>query len=392
MNAVSKGFSFQSSKIKNKTSIKIRSINSARNTVINNVVETFQKHDIFPEYIELWYIKGRDKKVKSLYIVNCIIDSILDKDEVESLKNDFERYLHKYIKPMSVFDIVGPSMIGPSSSHTAGANKIGQIARNIIIAKTKTDKSTVKSIGVKLLGSFRDTGPGHYTPSALGGGLHGLPPDHPQMLQHGDPVFMNKNGIDFIDFKTSFAGYKKGLIEEESKYANENNNNIAEIIVNTSKGAYTITGFSIGGGNVEVRYIDNRLSIPLTGKEEFFYHDCKIITPAEAKKTTNAAIIPPIVIVSKSAKPNFVMPFNSFEELNKYLKKENKDLIDVILDVEKNLQGTSTEETLIKVAEYWRIMKASVKKGIKSHELSLLKLTGKDANKIHKYVKKQPMQ
>jgi L-serine dehydratase len=384
-----KSFLFRSNSKNNRTSIVLKSINSAKNTVINNVIETFNKHNVFPDYMELWYIKGHDKKVKSLYIINCTINSILSKSEIQSLQNDFERYLHKYIKPMSVFDIVGPSMVGPSSSHTAGANKIGHIARNIIIAKTKADKSKVKSIQVKLLGSFRDTGPGHYTPSAIGGGLHGLAPDHPQMIQHGDPAFLMDQGIDFEEFKASFSGYKKGTIEEEARYKNENNNNIAEIIVDSDKGKYTITGFSIGGGNVEVRYLDNRLSLPLSGKEEFYYHDGKIIKPNEAKKLENAVLIPAITAISTQDKSNFVMPYNSFEELTTYLKKENKNLIDVILEVEFNLQGTKPDETLLKVAEYWRIMKASVKKGIKSKELSMLKLTGKDAGKINKFIKKR---
>ncbi len=387
----SKGFLFQTEVFQNRTSVTIKSINSAKSTVINNVIETFQKHNIFPIYMELWYIKGRDKKVKSLYIVNCTISEVIQNNELQSLHNDFERYLHRYIKPMSVFDIVGPSMVGPSSSHTAGANKIGQIARNIIKAKTKFDKAKVLSVEVKLLASFRDTGPGHYTPSAIGGGLYGLAPDHPQMIQQGDPAFLNEHGIDFDDFTASFSGYKKGTPDEELKYKNENNNNIAEIIVETESETYTITGFSIGGGNVEVRYLVNRLGTPLTGKEDFYYHNGIIVNPVEARKFDNPELIPSIVSVSKNANSKYLIPFNSFEELSQYLKKENKKLIDVVLDVEANLQGNTTEDTMLKVAEYWRVMKASVKKGIKSRELSLLKLTGKDALRINKYVKKSPL-
>lgn len=389
MKECEKGFLFQHQSNSNTTVITLKSINSAKNTVINNVVETFQKHNIFPVYMELWYIKGRDKKVKSLYIVNCTFDVTISKSEIQSLHDDFERYLHRYIKPMSIFDIVGPSMVGPSSSHTAGANKIGQIARNIIIAKSKVDNEKVKSVGVKLLASFRDTGPGHYTPSAIGGGLWGLPPDHPEMIQHGDPVFLQENGIDFDDFTATFSGYKKGLKEEEQKYLSENNNNIAEIIVETQSGNYTITGFSIGGGNVEVRYIDDRLSIPLTGKEEFYYANNQLIKPSEANKFKEAVKIPAIVNISGKSKQNYIMPFNSFEELSQYLRKEKKRLIDVVFEVENNLQGTTPEETLRQAAEYWRIMKASVKKGIRSNDYSLLKLTGKDANRINRFAKKR---
>ncbi len=387
MNASEKGFLFNSELLNGQTVVTVQSINSAKSTVITNVTETFKKHNIFPVYTELWYIKAKDKKIKSLYIIKSIIDKELKDSEIRSLNNDFERYLHRYIKPMSVFDIVGPAMVGPSSSHTAGANKIGQIARSIISARATFEKSPVKSITVRLLASFRDTGPGHYTPSALGGGLCGLPPDHPQMLQHGDPSFLLEHGINFGTFTAKFAGYKRGTLEQEQKYKNESNNNIAEIIVETDTLTYTITGFSIGGGNVEVRYMDTRLEHPLTGREQYYYHNGNIITGTDAGKVDAAVPIAPILSLSKLQKSHYNMPYNSFEELLSYLKNEGITLMQTIFDVEYNMQGTNADENLLKTAELWRIMKAAVKKGIKSKELSLLKLTGKDASKLHKYTK-----
>lgn len=381
-----KDFIFQS-KTDRYTSIVIKSINSAKATVIRNVIETFQRHNIFPDYMELWYIKERDKKVKSLYLVNCIFNQVLPKAELQSLHDDFERYLHRYIKPMSVFDIVGPSMVGPSSSHTAGANTIGRIARNIIVAKAQFYNEPVTSIEVKLLASFRDTGPGHYTPSAIGGGLWGLAPDHPQMLQHGDPAFLAEHGIDFGDFTAPFMGYKKGLVEEEEQYKKENSSNIAEIIVHTPSESYTITGFSIGGGNVEIRYINERLSSPLTGKEDYYYHQGEILKPSAARKLPDAVLIPSLSQGASHGKKKYNMPFNSFEELEEYTVREKKSIVDVVLEVETNLQGTTPDEIFSRAAEYWRIMKASVKKGITSSESSLLGLTGKDSKRIDEFVK-----
>jgi len=373
----------------NNTIIRIKSINSAKNTVINNMVETFQRHNIFPEYTELWYIKCHDKKVKSLYIIDCIFGQKLSDSVINSLESDFERYLHHYIKPLSIFDIVGPSMVGPSSSHTAGANKIGQIARNIIIAKIQDEKINVVSIEVTLLGSFRDTGPGHKTPAAIGGGLCGLPPDNYEMLKHGDPVFLKTNGINLIHCTAVFLGYKKGNESDDNRYKRENNNNIAEIIVNTEKDSYTITGFSIGGGNVEVLYINERLSEPFTGKEEKFIHKGQIISASESVKYPEAVKILPIENINSSHKSKFFVPFNTFEELLIYIRTSKKSLIDVIFEVEMNMQGTLRDEVLSKTESYWKIMKNSIRQGIKSNELSTLKLTGQDARKINKYVKKK---
>lgn len=393
MRANPRGFHFEATEAHGGTLLTIKSVNSSKDTVINNVVETFQKHSMFPAYIELWYVRSRDRKLRSIYIVKAFIQSIIDQEERSSLADDFERYLHRYIKPMSVFDIVGPSMVGPSSSHTAGANKIGQIARNVIVARAQADGLLPRAISVRLFASFRDTGPGHYTPSAIGGGLWGLPPDHPQMLQHGDPAFLSQHGIDFGPFKAQFTGYQRGNTADEAKYANENSNNIAEVEVRTDSITYTITGFSIGGGNVEVRYIDGkRLPSPITGKESLCYHQGRIVPEADGRSLDNSALIAPLAGgPAKQTKARSTMPFNTFEELHLYLHRNKLQLIDVVLDVEHQMQGTPPEEALRRAAEYWRIMKAAVRKGTRSNELSLLKLTGKDAARMNRYVKRNPL-
>ena len=64
----------------------------------------------------------------------------------------------------SVFDIIGPVMIGPSSSHTAGAARIGRVARSVFGREPK-------QIVVSLYGSFAETYKGHGTDVAIIGGL-----------------------------------------------------------------------------------------------------------------------------------------------------------------------------------------------------------------------------
>lgn len=70
---------------------------------------------------------------------------------------------------MDIFDILGPVMVGPSSSHTAGAARIGNMARTLLGEEPAEAK-------IHLYGSFADTGPGHGT-DALVGGLMGMKPD-----------------------------------------------------------------------------------------------------------------------------------------------------------------------------------------------------------------------
>ncbi|NCB62410.1 MAG: L-serine ammonia-lyase, iron-sulfur-dependent, subunit beta [Clostridia bacterium] len=75
---------------------------------------------------------------------------------------------------MNIFDIMGPVMVGPSSSHTAGAARIGFITRRLLGAQpVKAD--------LILHGSFAATGKGHGTDRALVAGLLGMRPDDPNI-------------------------------------------------------------------------------------------------------------------------------------------------------------------------------------------------------------------
>ena len=75
---------------------------------------------------------------------------------------------------MNLFDILGPVMVGPSSSHTAGAVRIGRMARALL------GREPVRA-ELLLHGSFASTGEGHGTHQALVAGLLGLSPDDPQV-------------------------------------------------------------------------------------------------------------------------------------------------------------------------------------------------------------------
>lgn len=75
---------------------------------------------------------------------------------------------------MNSFDIIGPVMVGPSSSHTAGAVKIGNISRRLL-------GMPVKKADILFHGSFLATGKGHGTDRALVAGLLGFPVDDPRI-------------------------------------------------------------------------------------------------------------------------------------------------------------------------------------------------------------------
>ena len=71
---------------------------------------------------------------------------------------------------IGIFDVLGPIMIGPSSSHTAGAARLGKIARTIV-------NKPIKEVTFLLHGSFKETYKGHGTDRALVAGILGMMPD-----------------------------------------------------------------------------------------------------------------------------------------------------------------------------------------------------------------------
>lgn len=71
---------------------------------------------------------------------------------------------------MNIFDILGPVMVGPSSSHTAGAVRIGYVARKLL-------QDTPCLVKIYFHGSFATTGIGHGTDRAVVAGLLGMQPD-----------------------------------------------------------------------------------------------------------------------------------------------------------------------------------------------------------------------
>lgn len=356
-------------------------------------------YTFFPNFLEILSINKLDiseihiaqalalepMKTKSFFDVITLSDRPIEEERFASIAEDFQRYIQTRIKAMSIFDLVGPAMVGPSSSHTAGASRIGLLSRHIIEAVIESGEQ-VKSIEVKLFASFRDTGVAHKTPHAIGGGLSGFTTDDAELLVHGDPDFLKQNGFVIKGCKIEFCGYKKGDAEEEKKYAQQQGNNIAEIIFTTDKTMHCITGFSIGGGNIEIRYFDAWLTTPLNGKNDMRLVDGNIV----ACDKSNASYPTIAKIFNDEAVPNPPqMPFNSFEEMLRYANK--RDIISIIIKTETALQKTNKQKIYSKMASYWNIMKNAVDEGLQSKELSLFKLSGQNASLLDSYLDKNAL-
>lgn len=145
----------------------------------------------------------------------------------------------KHLKFQSVFDIIGPVMIGPSSSHTAGAVRIGKIVNSIF-------GEIPEKVTFQLYNSFAKTYQGHGTDKALVAGILGMDTDDPEI----------KNSLEIAHQK----GIK--LYWNILKDSNAPHPNTAKITVKKGSKDMSITGVSIGGGNIEVTEL-NGFSVSL---------------------------------------------------------------------------------------------------------------------------------
>lgn len=137
------------------------------------------------------------------------------------------------MKEYGIFDILGPVMIGPSSSHTAGAARIGNMAK-IILGKP------FKKVKFYLHGSFAKTSTGHGTDRALLAGVMGLRPDDERLPESFD--LAKKSGIVYE------------FVEKDLGYQHPNTVKV-EFHLEDNKTFYVI-GSSIGGGNIVITSID----------------------------------------------------------------------------------------------------------------------------------------
>lgn len=144
------------------------------------------------------------------------------------------------MKYNSVFDIIGPVMIGPSSSHTAGAVRIGRAARHLFGKEPKWAT-------IHLYESFAKTHKGHGTDFALVGGLLDFNTDDPRMDKALDIASEKEISVEFI--------------EDDAK---ADHPNTARLIIGDGSDQLELVGISIGGGKVEITEL-NGFELRLSG-------------------------------------------------------------------------------------------------------------------------------
>ena len=134
---------------------------------------------------------------------------------------------------MDIFDIIGPVMVGPSSSHTAGAVRIGYIAGKLMgepIAKAE----------ILLYGSFLATGKGHGTRKALVAGLLGMKPDDMRIPDSFE--IAKEHGIE--------------VVFGESALRDAHPNTAQIFLISVTGKNLEVVGESLGGSRINIAQID----------------------------------------------------------------------------------------------------------------------------------------
>ena len=142
---------------------------------------------------------------------------------------------------VSLLDIIGPVMVGPSSSHTAGACRLGLIARALV-------GGTPDKAKVELHGSFARTGTGHGTDRAIAGGLLGYQPDDVRLRESLEAAEQ--------------AGLK--IVFENTKLRGDHHPNTTRITATREGRSAIMIGSSIGAGRIVVTAIDG-FPVEVTG-------------------------------------------------------------------------------------------------------------------------------
>ena len=143
---------------------------------------------------------------------------------------------------IGIFDVLGPIMIGPSSSHTAGAARLGKIARTIV-------NKPIKDVTFLLHGSFKETYKGHGTDRALVAGILGMMPDD-ERLRYA-LLIAEKEGLE-----VHFLPADLGQVHP---------NTVKILMTDCDDINWEVLGSSIGGGLVEI-YEINGNKVKITGE------------------------------------------------------------------------------------------------------------------------------
>lgn len=143
---------------------------------------------------------------------------------------------------IGLFEAIGPCMVGPSSSHTAGACSMALTGCRLFGRRPE-------SLDITLFGSFAQTGRGHGTDRALLGGAMGFSPDDERIRRS-------------LELAEEYGIRYRIRFDKDTPTAHPNT---ADIVFSDARGSLSIRGESIGGGKICIRQLDG-VEVAFTGE------------------------------------------------------------------------------------------------------------------------------
>lgn len=236
-------------------------------------------------------------------------------------------------KYISILDIVGPVMIGPSSSHTAGAAKIGYAAYELL-------GEMPEKVKIKLFNSFSDTGRGHKTDVALLGGCLGISPDNEKIIDAYKIADQKQ-----IKYRVSWGYHSPDL-----------HPNTAIIKLQSKDKKVGLVGFSIGGG---------RIVIAKKTTDKHFADDLEDSLPTFQGDAGSSETY----FTFKQIKEQVTTPYQFYR---------------LALLTEAQLQNKPEKEIFDEFTRRYKIMLESIEKGLANTKRATDCMFGGDAHKIWK--------
>lgn len=209
------------------------------------------------------------------------------------------------MKGIGIFDILGPIMIGPSSSHTAGAARLGKIARSIA-------GEDIAEVTFMLHGSFAKTYRGHGTDRALVAGILGMEPSDERL----------RNSLEIAKEK------KIKFLFEETDLGDVHPNTVKFIMRTVNNNYCEVMGSSIGGGSIQIIEV-NENEVDFTG-----IYETLIVTHKDVPGVINSVTS---ILYSENINVAFMRVFrnNKGQEATMIFEMDNKVNDEIIENVKK---------------------------------------------------------
>jgi L-serine dehydratase len=307
---------------------------------------------------------------------------------------------------MSIFDIMGPIMTGPSSSHTAGAVRIGKMARMLF------GRQPV-SIDLSFYGSLAETYHGHMTDAGVVAGIMEMAVDDLRIRQaqeiaanqgmrvriHTDTESSrNPNTIEIEmlagDDSLQVGGITVGggeiVIDRVGEVTVELRGDRDTILVCLDQGASAISS----PGRTPIENVRKALGGLVRSEEHYPGSDqelvsCELCSPVESSVLTAVSSIPGVqwcrflpCLYDYSLRDSEPL-FRTFSDLLEHMKVENRDFPGIVVDYESRRSGLSEGKIRDRMLLRWQVMRDSVAMGLRK-KLKLIGgiTSGEDAKRL----------